>query len=391
MPPDRDEETFLFSNHYVRTTLIVKNKFMLNASFTHKILVWPVLIMGFVLSGCSHTSELIREDAVDETVNVDYSVVYYIHADSDYLFHDAAGEPVQGNKNVLDDAFDVAENAESGEVFIFYQRPERRFLGLFPRRGSRLYHYVNGELTSRVDFRHSDKSEEFLATEARLYNQYRTHSGEENRRNYFLYFGHEIPDDEGKKYHRTLPDIAVNTGSFSAGIQKFLGSDEQRFNLVVLSTCNNGTPVMAGYLLPFTDVLLASPQNLHLSHIDSESLGLLESEPGISSIQLAHSMAEQTFGRLKSEIHTAITLAVYDFEIVQEHKNELHTFAEAYDSLGSLRHFSDNVDCWNVPFFNEELFERGVDTWYKPARFGRQSGTTTHSGWGCKPVIEGER
>ena len=356
-----------------------------------KILVWTALFMGAVLQGCSHTSELFMGDAIDETVDTGYSVIYYIHADSDYLYHDTEGEPVQGNKNVLDDAFDVAENAESGEVFIFYQRPERRFLGLFPRRGSRLYHYVNGELTSRVDFRHSDKSEEFLATEARLYNQYRTHSGEENRRNYFLYFGHEIPDDEGKKYHRTLRNIAVNTGSFSTGIRKFLDTDEHQFDLVVLSTCNNGTPVMADHLIPVADVLLASPQNLHLSHINSERLELLESEPGISSTQLAYSMAEQTYSRLESETETAITLAVYDFEIIQEHKNELHTFAEAYDSLGSLRHFSDNVDCWNVPFFNEELFERGVDTWYKPARFGRQSGTTTHSGWGCKPVIEGER
>jgi hypothetical protein len=351
-------------------------------------MMWTAIFLGVILPGCSHTSELFREDGTDHTADVDYSVIYYIHADSDYLFHDIAGNPVQGNIKVLDDALTVAEEAEFGEVFIFYQRPERKILGLFPRRSSRLYHYKKGKLASRVNYRHSEKSEDFFTTEARLHTHYQTHSGIEYRQNYFLYFGHEIPDDEGKKYHRTNPDITVNTVSFSGGLQKFLSSDEQRFNLVVLSTCNNGTPVMADHLLPFTDVLLASPQNLHLSHIDSKSLDLLESEPGIPSIQLANTMADQTYGRLASETETAITLTVYDFEIIQEYKNELHVFFTSYNSSGSRQHFSDNIDCREVSVFNEELFGRGLNTWYKPARFGRQSGINTHSGWGCKPVIE---
>jgi len=353
-----------------------------------KILVWTALFMGAVLQGCSHTSELFMGDAIDETVDTGYSVIYYIHADSDYLYHDTEGEPVQGNKEVLDGALNIAEKAESGEVFIFYKRPDKRFLGIFPRRVSRLYHYAKGELISRVSYRHSDKSEDLFTTEARLYNQYRTHSGNENRQNYFLYFGHEIPDDKGKRYHRTNPDIVVNTASFSAGIQKFLITDYQRYNLVVLSTCNNGTPVMADYLMPLSDVMLASPQNLHLSHIDSESLNLLESEPGISSIQLAHSMAEQTYRRLESEIETAITLTVYDLETVQEYQNELQSFSTAYSSLGSLQHFSDNIDCREIPFFEGDIFGSGLKTWYKPARFGRNAAITTHTGWGCKPLAE---
>ncbi len=353
-------------------------------------LLWLALIMGFVLSGCSQTSELYRVDFMDET-KVDYLVIYYIHADSDYLYHNTAGNPVRENQQVLDAALKVAENAKSGEVFVFYQRPEKKFLGLFPRKNSRLYHFTNGEITTRINYRHFDSSEDFLTTEARLYDQYRNHTQEEKKQNYFLYFGHEIPDSEGEKYHRTLPKIAVNTGSFSAGIQKFLLRDDQRFDLVVLSTCNNGTPVMADHLISFSDVLLASPQNLHLSHIDSENLGLLESNPGISSIQLAHSMADQTYKRLESEIQTTITLTVYDFEVVQKFKNELHAFSMAYDALGSMQHFSDNVDCMQIAFFDDDTFKKGLKTWYRPARFGRISLTSIHSGWGCKPLIENGR
>ncbi|TVQ06656.1 MAG: hypothetical protein EA359_00850 [Balneolaceae bacterium] len=361
---------------------------MFHSASVCKILIWPVLVMGYFVSGCSSTSEIFREDLTDGKGTADYSVIYYIHSDSDYLYHGKEGEPVQGNSKVLDTAFRIAEEAKSGEIFIFFQSPERKILGLFQRRSSRLYHYTNGELTSQVKYRHSDKNENFLTTEARLFDQYRTQSMVDNRQNYFLFYGHEIPDYQGKKYHRTLPDIAVNTWSFSKGIQKFLVTDEQRFDLVVLSTCNNGTPVMAEHLMPFSDVMLASPQNLHLSHIDSDLLGLLESNPGISSIQLAHSMADQTYRRLDSETETTITLTVYDFEIVRERKNDLQAFARQYDSLGSMQYFSDNIDCKQVVYFDDETFGEGLTIWFKPARFGRQSLTNTHSGWGCKPHTE---
>jgi hypothetical protein len=357
-------------------------------SSAHKLLMWPALIMVFLLSGCSTTSEVFREVPRDKIVNVDYSVIYYIHADADYLYHDAAGEPVRGNQQVLDAALKVAEEAESGEIFIFYQRPEKKFLGLFPRKSSRFYHYTNGKKTSHVKYRHADSEEYFFATEAGLYEQYRNHPKKENQRNFFLYFGHEIPDEDGKKYHRTLPDIAVNTETFSSGIQKFVATDDQRYDLVVLSTCNNGTPGMAAHLMPFSDALLASPQNLHLSHINTKSLGLLESNSGISSIQLADSMADQTYRRLETEIQTAITLSVYDLDVVKEYQNELHAFATAYDTLGRKQRFSDNVDCSQASFFNEDTFEKGVKTWYRPAKFGRKSSITTHSGWGCTPLLE---
>ena len=359
---------------------------MFNPSSGYKTLIWQVLIMGFLLSGCSSTAELFKEPPKDEPVNTEYSVIFYIHADADYLYHDKEGIPVQGNSLVFDTALKVAEEAKSVEVFVFYQQSEKKFLGLFPRKKSRLYHYTNGRLSTRVKYRHSDKSEDFLTTEAWLHKQYQTHSRNKAQQNHFLYFGHEIPENNGKKYHRTLPEIAVNTTSFSAGIQKFLLTDEHRFDLVVLSTCNNGTPVMAEHLMSFSDVLLASPQNLHLSHIDSRRLNLMESSPKVSSIQVAESMAEQTFRRLETDINTTITLTVYDFELIQDYKNELQNFAREYESMKAIQYISDNIDCSEVEFFDDELFRRGIITWYTPAKFGRKAHTYSHSGWGCKPV-----
>ena len=349
--------------------------------------LYLAIIAGLIFTGCSHTSELSGETMPENGTDVSYSVIYYIHADSGYLYHDSDGNPVQGNSEVLATALDIGEAARSGEVFIYYQRPERKLLGLFPRRSSRFFHYRNGQLINHVKYRHPDKKEAFLATETQLMNQYRALNRPGNHQNYFLYFGHEIPSENGKGYHRTLPGIEVNTASFAKGVQNLFLSDTDRFSLAVLSTCNNGTPAMAKHLMPFTDALLASPQNLHLSHVDSGSLALLEKEPGISPLQLGRSMAEKTYQRLEATVHTTITLALYDFEDVRTYIHSLNSIIAATKSTDRSVQFQDNTDCAEFSFMDSENYRDGVETWYKTARFGRQSSQSTHSGWGCKPVF----
>jgi hypothetical protein len=344
------------------------------------------LVISIGIFGCNHTAEMSRLSQFNETIHVDYSLIYYIHADSDYLYHDPDGQPVRENSKVLTTALEVAEAAHSGEVFIYHQRPARKLLGLFPRRSSQFYHFKNGELIHRVKYRHQDKKEAFLATEAQLFNEYRSYNPTDNQRNFFLYFGHEIPSENGKGYHQSLPGMDVNTDSFAKGIQNFLQSDEDRFNLVVLSACNNGTPAMAELLMPSAHIMLASPQNLHLSHFDSGSMALLEEEPGISSFQLAHSLAEQTYQRLVANIHTTIALTLYDFEYVQTYINNLTSLSATNKTSDRTVQFQDNVDCADInPFVSETSYREGVVTWYKPARFGRESSGSSHSGWGCKP------
>jgi hypothetical protein len=345
-----------------------------------------LLAISFGFIGCSHTSELSRVSHSNELIHVDYSVIYYIHADSDYLYHDSDGKPVRGNSNVLATAFEVAEAARSGEIFIYYQRPERKLLGLLPRRSSRFYYFRNGQLISQVKYRHPKKKEAFLATAGQLMNQYRVRNLDDDHQNYFLYFGHEIPLDRGRGYHRSLPGIEVNTVSFVRGIQNFLLTDEDRLDLVVLSTCNNGTPAMAEVLMPFTDAMLASPQNLHLSHFDSGSMAQLEKEPGISSLQLGYLMAEQTYQRLEATVQTTITLALYDLNDIRTYIKTLTSLTASNKVSDQSVQFQDNVDCAELLFPDSSSYRNGVETWYKPARFGRQSGQFTHSGWGCKPV-----
>jgi hypothetical protein len=349
--------------------------------------IWVALLIACFLSGCSQTSELYRLDSSNEQSNIDYSIIYYIHADSDYLYHDTNGEPVWDNSQVLGTALNVAEKAESGELFIFYQRHEKTLLGLFPRRNSQLYHFTNGQLQTRINYRHTDKKEPFLTTEARLFHQLQLHSGSKDHRIYFLFFGHEIPDDEGKSYHQSLPDIEVNIASFAEGVQNFLPATKQTFSLIALSTCNNGTPQMAKYLMPITQVMLASPQNLHLSHIDSKYLNAIEINPEISSVQLAHTIANQTYQRLESETETAITLAVYDFENVKDYISDLHAIISTYNASGNKQPFSDNIDCGEIENFDNHAFQNGITIWHRLARFGRKSPDKVHSGWGCKPPV----
>ncbi len=345
-------------------------------------------IIGLIFLGCSHTTVLTKKHLPENTAEANYSVIYYIHADSDYLYHTPEGNPVRENSDVLETAIEVGKAAHAGEVFIYYKRSEKKILGLFPRKNSRFYHYKNGQLVHLVKYRHPDKKEDFLTTEAQLMHQYRTQDRAEDHQNYFLYFGHEIPSGDKKGYHRSLPGIEVNTNTFAKGVQNFLLFNEDRFELVVLSTCNNGTPEMAELLMPFSDAMLASPQNLHLSHFDSDKMKLLESKPEISPLRLGHSMAEQTYERLESTIHTTITIGLYDLEVIQAYINALTSLTSANKNLTRSLQFQDNVDCAEINRFQPITYQQGLETWYKPARFGRKSGTSTHSGWGCKPEVK---
>lgn len=343
-----------------------------------------ILIALFV--GCSSTHEMLNNEVSGQSAPIEYTVIYYIHADAGYLYHAPDGQPVHANARVLDTALAIAENARSGEVFIFYQRPEKKFLGLFPRKSSRFYHFTNGQQSTQVKYRHPNGEEPFLATESQLYQQYGNHIPENDRQHFFLYFGHEIPMAKGTNYHRTLPDIEVNTASFAGGLRQFFRIEEQKFDLVVLSTCNNGTPAMAEQLLPVTELLLASPQNLHLSHIDSDSMAILERDPEPSPVQLAHSIAGLTYRRLAATIQTTITLALYDLDRVRPYIHELHTSVDTNEQSTRTNLFQDNADCVRFPFFDAGKYQAGVVSWYKQARFGRDNKLDAHSGWGCKPL-----
>lgn len=311
-----------------------------------------------------------------------YSITYVIHGDAGYLYHDSTGTARQADEKVLREAMRVGEQAGHGEVLIFHQKPEKKVLWLFPKKDRRFLYYRNGELIRETNYS-PGPGEGVFAAESRLLRRHR--SSPDTARSIFLYFGHEIPYTDGAGYFKSLPGLAFNTDTFTGGLRDMLPGSGS-FGLTVLSTCNNGSPDMVHALQPYTNVLLASPQNLHLSHIDTEGLASLERNPSISSKELAEMLAQRTYNRLVRFLQTVISLSVYDMETIGPaagridavYRNYLHSHNAAEPGV-------DNIDCAGLPVFDGTTpFSEGVESWYRAPRFGRKAGEASHSGWGCK-------
>lgn len=346
--------------------------------------ILPVLSILFFTSACSNIAVLTDAYEPEFQQEINYTAIFYIHGDSDYLFHQSDGTPRQANERAFSNAISIAENAESGEFFIIHQLPQRKWMGIFPRRSSEVYHFRNGELIHQVKYRYEDKAEPFLATESALFKKHPPIRQATNHQTYFFFFGHEIPVFDGTNYHVTRPDIEVTEAALASGLRGFLQNDEEKFDLVTLSTCSNGTPGMAKNMKPASYYLLATPQNLHLSYLDVESLKLLETQPGITPPEIATEIANQTFNRLDESILTVITLALYDLREVGSYIDELAGKINEYEEKERPNRYRDNIDCAQLSFFDSESYSNGLKTWYRPAAFGNRTVEQKHSGWGCK-------
>lgn len=319
-----------------------------------------------------------------EKNSVTYSAIIFIHGDSDYLYHTSNGEALEADEQALVRAKKMAEEANKGEVFIYHQKKQKTILGLFPRRSNRFYHYINGEMVRRIAYRNTSNDEPFFQTESELFRDVREKKRSEDPRMFFFYYGHEIPLNPGMSYHSSRSGIAVHTEAFSSGVNLFL-DDQKKFDLVVLSTCSNGSPKMVNHLQGVTDVLLASPQNLHLSHIHPFPVIRVEKNPDISSFQLAEVIAKDSFQRLTESVQTAVTLSVYEMGTVSSYIAELDRQTDRYMEQKTPNMYRDNTDCSKLSFFDPERYRKGVTTFFRPAIFGSDKSDSVHSGWGCKP------
>ncbi len=324
-----------------------------------------------VLSACSATNQ-----SIDDTKSeVRYSLIYVIHGDANYTYH-RNGNLRKADLDALNRAIETARKAKNGEVFIFHQKPERKLLFLLPQKDRLMYHFKNGKLVGGESYSPIDGG---LKAEANLYNR---RKAQNSGRSIFLYFGHEIPSGKPNLvYHRSQPHLRFNTEIFSDDLALF----KNHFDLTVLSTCNNGNPVTIRELSGLTDYLVASPQNLHLSHLIDSPLLQLESNPNIPSDELAHSVAEQSFERLSSFLQTMVTIGVYNIDEIQP---RIHPIAQTYQThLNDIQQsslFVDNVDCRSIPELRQNLPQDGVTLFYQPPSFGVASTQNNHSGWGCK-------
>lgn len=327
----------------------------------------------FLFEGCASSGKIIQENTSFQKETA-YSIVFVIHADSDYLFH-LNGRAYKADKEALRKAEEIAINAHSGEVFIFHQKRKKRILWLFPKKSRQFLHYKNGTLVDNSAYSSEDGGFEEEA------NLYKTHKYSNTDRNVFVYFGHEIPSYEGLSYHQSQPKHAFNSFIFAEDLKEF----EPNFDLTVLSTCNNGNLQMAHELFGTTDVLVASPQNLHLSYLDFEKLSLLEDEIQPSTLALADSIAQSSFSRLSASLQTAVTVSVYDMNRLQPMLDSAFLAYQQYLlTTPKPALFADNVDCASLKSFQGLIDSAGVHTYFRAAKFGKSSNQTSHSGWGCK-------
>jgi hypothetical protein len=272
----------------------------------------------------------------------------------------------------LERARTAAARNPQAEVFVFHQHGRRG-----PARGNgTLEHYRNGALVSKAGYRRSTGG---LDPEVELYRRLTTAGGPGARR-LFLYFGHQIPELPQPRYHESIPRAPLGLQQFADGVAGFLGPG-QRFDLAVLSTCNNGTPTMVTVLAPSARYLVASPADLHLSHLPTAALDHLELREPLDAGLLAREMAVAAFGELTERVSTIVTVSVYDVDLLAPRIPE--AAAELRARLASAGRPLELCDCAEDPRLAWLAGVEGITIHYRPPRFGRERDKASHSGLEC--------
>ena len=338
-----------------------------------------------LLSSCSSLPPSRRDLSfpVESPTPPRYSLVFIIHGDGSYLYHDTRGVAHRADQEALGGARRVAAMNPQAEVFVFHQRPRRRALLFFPRPDGRLYYYRQGRLLAEEPYwRGPGRSP--LGPEAELYHRYR--AGAQLRPvSIFLYFGHEIPEFGGLGYDASYSDRALTVNDLASGLKR-IARDSAKIDLVVLSTCFNGTPHTVSALSPYARTIIASPGNLHLSYLDLRAFERLDDGLGDGDVPaFAARCAQRAFERLAEELQTGVTVSVYDVDRVREYVGSVDSaYNQALTALaGQGPGVREHGDCADNPAYALPGMSRGVDVFYRPPRFGRLKHKQGHSGWGC--------
>jgi len=343
------------------------------------------LTLGIFLFSCSITPPGPREIPlrVESALLPGYIIVCIIHGDGGYLFHDPDGNAYRADERALAGVKKAAERNSQAEVFIFHEKPRRHFMLIFRRRDGEFYYYRNGQLLARESY-WRDQGQSRFEPEIELYHRFRTEERPRPIRS-FLYFGHEIPEVGGTGYDASYRDRTFTIDDLVDGL-KGITRDSTKFDLIVLSTCFNGTPHTISALAPYARYIIASPGNLHLSYFDLqpfEALDVRLREEDMSAF--AKEIARQAFNRLTEDIQTEITVAVYDVDRVQEFLNSVDSiYDQALTTLKEKAQKSiERCDCAEDPAYVRPAMSEGIDLFYRPARFGRSKHKQSHSGWEC--------
>lgn len=317
------------------------------------------------------------------------SLVFFIHGDGDYLYHDDAGRALRADEAALSGAQHAAEANPQAEVFIFHEKRKTRAWLFFPKHDGEFFYYRGGVLAAHEEYRRGSHPSQFAYAAGR-YRRFRSH-GEGDVTTIVLYYGHEIPETGGEGYHASYEDMPFTIDTLAAGL-RLMQEGGAPFDIAVVSTCYNGTPRSIAALAPYARYIIASPDNLHLSYFTFHSFALPESAAsGATSAALARTMARDAFETLSRTVQTAVSVAVYDAQLVQPY---IQTVDSLYArSLEALKEHPDAVrdhcDCAQRSGFSAPDMGRGVDIFYRPARFGQKKSAAAHSGWECWNIPDG--
>ena len=333
-----------------------------------------------LLLACSSTSPTRHTTPCQETNAVipDYSLVFIIHGDGDYLWHDEYGQAHHADKDALAQASRVALNNPRAEAFIFYQKPRNRKMVFFAQPDGAFYYYRNGQLCRQQSYNRRRGPSRF-SPEAALYQQIHLPAGNQVR--LFIYLGHEIPLYNGLGYDASMKNRSCTLQDIGAGLKQ-LTQDSTRMDIAILSTCYSGTPPAVAAVAPYSRYIIASPENLHLSYFNLSSMEHLEQRWRVdAAAAFADSFAQKAFERLTVTVQTAVSVAVYDADRVAKYTiavDSLYRKAFLQKPLPMVR-----CDCAEEPDFFMPNMGDGVKVYYRAARFGRNKLKNTHSGWEC--------
>ncbi|MBN1884849.1 MAG: hypothetical protein JW876_04940 [Candidatus Krumholzibacteriota bacterium] len=348
------------------------------------------MALALILFSCSSIPPAQRPSLTgdDGSLPPRYSIVFIIHGDGSYLYHDSDGNAHRADEVTLAKAKAVAEKNKQAEVFIFHEKHRRHFLIFFPRRDGNLYYYRNGRLLAEESY-WRDQGQSRFAPEIELYNSFHAKESPDLVR-LFLYFGHEIPEFSVAGYDASYRKKMFTVDDLAEGLDR-ITNDSGKVDLVVLSTCFGGTPHTIGALAPYARYIVASPDNLHLSYFDLHSfeqldIGLDEGDV----LSFANTFAQDAFGRLAEKIQTAVTVAVYDVDRVERYLSAVDSI---YDrSLTALKDKPqssiEHCDCADDPAYALQDMNTGMTVLYRPPRFGRSKHKTSHSGWECLRLLK---
>lgn len=321
-----------------------------------------------------------------------YSIIFVIHGDGDYGYHDTHGNEYTADEEALTRAKTVAVQNHRAEVFIFHQKPERNFLFFFPRRNGEFFYYRNGNLIAHEQYWREEEQSHF-EPEVTIYRRFRPIADDRSETvRLFVYAGHEIPESGGSGYDASFPDRAFTVQHLALGLKGFTQYSSP-MDLLVLSTCFGGTPYTIGTLGAYARYIVASPDNLHLSYFDLLALEQLDQQlqegkdDGIHTF--AKKFAYRSFDRLAKEIQTSVSVAVYDVNRVQVYLRSVRTHNDpVVTSMTGERQKSadstEHCDCAELSAYVQPRMNEGVEIFYRAPRFGRSKEKQNHSGWECR-------